>query len=83
MCSPVRNIVKEAVSGEEDHVPVLDTELVLVSRLGPVRQHLALQLRGRQRQLEWRVEVMLLLVRPADTSGVRESLDTHTLHTQQ
>ena len=31
MFSPVRNIVKEAVGGEEDHVPVLDTELVLVS----------------------------------------------------
>ena len=59
---PVRNIVKEAVGGEEDHVPVLDAELVLVGGLGPVGEHLALQLGGRQRQLEWRVEVVLLLV---------------------
>ena len=59
---PVRNIVEEAVGGEEDHVPVLDAELVLVGGLGPVGEHLALQLSGRQRQLEWRVEVVLLLV---------------------
>ena len=36
----VRDVVKEAVRGQEDDIAILDTELVLVSRLWPVSQHL-------------------------------------------
>ena len=39
----VRNVVKESVSGQENNVTILDTELVLVSWLGSICQYLTEQ----------------------------------------
>ena len=58
----VGDVIEDAVSCEENNVPVLYTELVLVSRFGPVCKHLALKLCRREGELERGVEIVLLLL---------------------